>query len=88
MSPVFPLVAAEHDGSADMPPSVSSFGIFDAKGYWATLGGILYQCPQTRPGAKTEVEHIVRMLNAAYERGKEDMRMAFRETLFGPGDGK
>lgn len=56
-------------------------GIFDDKGYWASLGGIHFQMPAGEPGNKTTVQNVAKMLNAAYAQGRSDQRKDIRECL-------
>lgn len=79
--PTFPLVAQRHEGKNDQPPEPDAFAVFDARGYWATLGDIMFQAPATMPGAETMVQHVARMCNAAYEQGKADKLAEIQATL-------
>jgi hypothetical protein len=81
MIPTFPLVAGRHAGKDDQPPTADAFAVFDARGYWARLDGILFQAPATMPGAQIMVEHVARMCNAAYERGKSDKLREVQDVL-------
>lgn len=79
--PTFPLVAERHKGKNDQPPTPDAFAVFDARGYWAKLGGILFQAPATMPGSQTMVQHVATMCNAAYEQGKADKLAEIRDAL-------
>lgn len=81
MTPTFPLTVARHAGVNDQPPSPDAFAVFDAHGYWATLGGIRFQAPATMPGAETMVQHVARMCNTAYELGKADKLQEIQDVL-------
>jgi hypothetical protein len=79
--PTFPLKVSRHEGKNDRPPEPDAFAVFDARGYWATLGGIMFQAPATMPGAETMVQHVASMCNAAYEQGKADKLADIRQAL-------
>jgi hypothetical protein len=81
--PTFPLAAMHHKGHHDQPPTTDAFAVFDARGYWASLGGIRFQAPDTMPGAETMVEHVACMCNAAYEQGKAEATAEIRDTIKG-----
>lgn len=81
MSVRFPVKADRHDGKLDQPKTVPVYGLFDANGYWANIGGIIFQMPAAGQGNAGTVEHVARMLNAAYEQGQDDAKAAIREAL-------
>jgi hypothetical protein len=81
MKPEFPLQVEKHCGVNDQPPGPDTWGVFDAGGYWANLGGVTFQAPAEMPGAQTMVEHVATMCNAAYERGRADRLAELQDGL-------
>lgn len=81
MSVTFPVTADRHKGEDDQPPTPDAYAIFDARGYWASFDGIMFQAPATMPGSQTMVEHVATMLNAAYEQGQADAKAEIRGAL-------
>lgn len=81
MTPAFPLKAEKHKGANDQPPEPDAWAIFDARGYWATLGGYLYQQPASDPESRRNCETVAKMCNAAYEQGQEDAKREIREAF-------
>lgn len=81
MSVTFPLGAMHHNGRNDKPAGPDAWAIFDAKGYWANLGGYLYQQPSANPESRRNCETVAKMLNAAYEQGKADASAEIRGTI-------
>jgi len=81
MSARFPVEAAVRSDAADQPkPAVPQnwVCIFDRSGYWANLGGLTFEMPEQYLAL---AERVARMLNAAYEQGKEDAQRDVREAL-------
>lgn len=83
MTPTFPLKAERHKGANDQPPLPDAYAIFDERGYWANLGGYLYQQPAANPESRRNVETVAKMLNAAYEQGRTDKAREIRDSICG-----
>lgn len=79
--PTFPLTAA---GRA--PPNVDAYRLFDAHGHPVALGGIVFQMPgpslpHGSEGNLYTVQNVAKMLNHAYELGREQAKEEMRNAL-------
>lgn len=77
----FPVEAAVRSDAGDQPKPAAPQNwvcIFDRMGYWARLGGAVFETP----GDNLELAHnVARMINAAYEQGREDQAGAIRDAI-------
>lgn len=81
MTTTFPLSASRHKGADDLPPGPDTWAIFDARGYWARIGGYDYEQPADEPTSRRNVETVTKMLNAAYEQGRSDKLREIQAVL-------
>lgn len=81
MSVRYPVEAAVRSDANDQPkPAVPQnwVCIFDRSGYWVRLGGEVFETP----GDNLDLGRAVaKMINAAYEQGKDDARREVRAAL-------